>query len=202
VKYDPERDVWAPMSITEVSALLGGCTGRWWLSGGWAIDCWLGTVTRTHGDIDISTIRDDLPEVIGALPDRLAPFAAMDGHLFPLSARAADPGLHNIWVQHVTSGRWALQINIEDGDATSWRYRRYPQISTTWDFAVRVLNGVPTGSPATQLLWKSQAPRPQDDADLASAIGKLPERERRWLAHAIRSAHPSSPWVADARLTG
>src|SRR6266542_5304713 len=33
--------------------------GQWWIAGGWAIDLWLGEVTREHGDVEISVWRED-----------------------------------------------------------------------------------------------------------------------------------------------
>jgi hypothetical protein len=152
-------------------------------------------VSRSHADIDISTLRSALPAVLGSLPGRLEPFAAIDGHFYPLASRLNDPGLHNIWLQDRRQGRWVLQLNIEAGDQAAWRYRRDPRIALPWDLAVRDVAAIPTGAPAAQLLWKSPRPRPQDDADLALALGMLPVAECHWLAEAIRTAHPSSPWL-------
>jgi hypothetical protein len=195
MRYDPARDLWSPLSVRAVASLLQGCSSSWWLSGGWAIDHWAGKVSRSHGDIDISTLRSALPALLGYLPGHLEPFGAMDGHLYPLAAHLNDPDLHNIWLRDERHGRWVLQLNIEAGDQAAWRYRRDPRVSLPWNLAVRGVGGIPTGSPAAQLLWKSPQPRPQDDADLALALGFLPVADRRWLAEAIHMAHPSSPWV-------
>jgi hypothetical protein len=195
MRYDPARDLWMPLPVQAVAALLQGCPARWWLSGGWAIDHWAGTVSRSHADIDISTLRPALPALLGSFPGHLEPFAAMDGHLWALASRLNDPGLHNIWLRDTRRDRWVLQVNIEAGDQAAWRYRRDPRIALPWDRAVRGVAAIPTGTPATQLLWKSPRPRPQDDADLALALDTLPAAERHWLAEAIHAAHPSSPWL-------
>ena len=195
MRYDPARDLWLPLSVHAVAALLQACPSRWWLSGGWAIDHWAGTVSRSHADIDISTLRPALPALLGTLPGQLEPFAAIDGHLHPLATRLDDPDLHNIWLRDTRHGRWVLQVNIETGDQVAWHYRRNPRIALPWDLAVRDVAAIPTGTPATQLLWKSARPRPQDDADLGLALGILPAAERHWLAQAIHAAHPSSPWI-------
>ncbi len=202
MRYDPERDLWSPLSVQAAATLLQDCPARWWLSGGWAIDHWLGTVTRSHGDIDISTLRPELSTVLGSLPGHLEPFAAMGGHLHPLASRVDDPDLRNLWLRDERSGRWVLQVNIEAGDQEVWRYRRDPRIALPWETAVRQVSALPTGSAAVQLLWKSPRPRPEDDADLAAALKVLSAGERRWLTEAMRTAHPSSPWVAQAPHTG
>jgi hypothetical protein len=200
VKHNPDRDIWEPLSVPQVASLLEHCSSRWWLSGGWAVDHWLGPTTRDHGDIDISTLRADLAGVLAVLPARLRPAAAMNGHLLPLAEHLDDTALHNIWLRDEETDRWVLQVNLEDGDQTSWRYRRDPGICLPWTSAVRVTRSVPTGTPATQLLWKSKAPRPQDEHDLDAAHSALSAGSRRWLRDAVRTAHPRSPWLGDPRL--
>lgn len=181
--------------------MFAGCPEFWWLSGGWAIDHWLGGASRPHGDIDISTLRPALPALLGAMPVQLRPFAAMGGQLLPLADHLDDPEAHNIWVYDQGRDRFVLQINLEDGDEAVWRYRREPRITLPWDSAVALACSVPTGTPATQLLWKSRYPRPQDEHDLSVAHGILRPEERRWLRESVRSAHPQSPWAYDQRLS-
>jgi Aminoglycoside-2''-adenylyltransferase len=199
--YDPENHTWEPLSVAEIGPMFSAGTARWWLSGGWAIDHWLGITTRRHGDIDISTLRPDLPALLAHLPPQLRPYAAIDGQLVPLSD-VEDPRLHNIWVLDVHRDRWILQINLEEGDQALWRYRRDTRITLPWDRAVGLVGSLPTGTPAVQLLWKSRGPRPQDEHDLDITHGALHPDERRWLREAVRTAHPESPWIGDPRLAG
>ena len=35
----------------------------YWLFGGWAVDFWVGTVTRPHDDVDLAVWRDDYPKI-------------------------------------------------------------------------------------------------------------------------------------------
>ncbi|MGK5742717.1 nucleotidyltransferase domain-containing protein [Micromonospora sp. URMC 103] len=197
MRYDPQRHIWSALSVGEVRSLFPGCPARWWLSGGWAIDHWLETTSRHHGDIDVSTLRPALPALLDSMSARLRPFAAMNGHLLSLAEHLDDPALHNIWLRDEKRDRWVLQINLEDGDEAVWRYRRDPRITLPWSRAVAPVRGVPTGTPATQLLWKSRDPRTRDEHDLRISQGILDAEERRWLREAIRTAHPQSPWVRD-----
>jgi len=196
VSYDPERHHWRPLTVGAVSELLAPCTGQWWLSGGCALDHWLGRTTRPHGDIDVSVLRRDWRDLICRLPAGLEPFAAMSGRLLPLAQHADNPELHNIWVRTTGTADWVLQVNIEVGDRDRWRYRRRPAISRPWAQAVADVHGVPTVNPAVQLLWKSMRPEATDDADLAVTAPDLSEADRRWLDGAIRLAHPQSPWAS------
>ncbi|MEU8166097.1 hypothetical protein AB0B97_06215 [Micromonospora sp. NPDC049004] len=202
MRYDPQRHVWAALSITDVCSLLGRCPARWWLSGGWAIDHWLGAVSRQHGDIDVSTLRPGLPALLGSMPAQLRPIAAMSGRLLPLTEHLDDPELRNIWIHDENRDRFVLQVNVEDGDESVRRYRRDPRISLGWSSAVATVRGVPTGTLATQLLWKARDPRPQDEHDLSIADRLLLPEQRRWLRMAIRTAHPHSPWANDPPARG
>ncbi len=100
-----------------------------------AIDHWLGPPTRKHGDIDISTLRPNLPILLTALLPQMQPFAATGGHLLPLT-EDIDDAVHNIRVRDSHCDRWVLQVNLEEGDETRWRYRRDPRVTLPWDRAV------------------------------------------------------------------
>jgi hypothetical protein len=197
----PSQGTWSRLTVGEVASLLAACPVRWWLSGGWAVDHWLGRTTRRHGDIDVSTCGPHLAAVLTTLPAGLEPFAAQTGELLSLASVDSAVEVHNIWVRRRDTGRWVLQVNVEAGDQDAWAYRRHPEIRLPWDHAVVDVRGVPTGTPATQLLWKSRDPRPQDESDLDEAGPRLPAAERRWLVEAVRASHPASPWADDPRLT-
>ena len=192
---------WRPLSVAEVGSLFPDRPARWWLSGGWAIDHWLGATTRSHGDIDVSTLRPDLPALLGVLPSRMRPYGAAGGQLVPLADVIDDPAVHNIWVHDRHRDGWVLQINVEEGDEGLWRYRRDPRVTLPWDRAVAVVRSLPTGTPANQLLWKSKGPRPRDEHDLDVTHAALGPDDRRWLRTAMATAHPGSPWTSDPRLT-
>ncbi|MDQ1656347.1 MAG: hypothetical protein QOD41_1430, partial [Cryptosporangiaceae bacterium] len=54
MKYTPDLHPWSPLTVAEVISVLDGVPGLWWLSGGCAIDEYLGSPTREHGDIDVT----------------------------------------------------------------------------------------------------------------------------------------------------
>jgi hypothetical protein len=196
-RYDPTTDLWCPLSVDEVRPVLAG--SRAWLSGGVALDLWLGITSRPHGDIDISVLADDWPRLAAMLPARLRPYAAQSGWLTPLDEATTDEPIENIWCLDELRGAWRLQVNIETGDAERWTYRRDPGIHRPWSEAVIDVDGVRMVAPAVQLLWKSLSPEPKDDADLRLVNPLLPAVERTWLADSIASAHPDSRWVRTVR---
>src|SRR5690349_11434383 len=45
--------------LRAVARWLGDFDAPWWVAGGWAIDLWVGGVSRDHSDIEISILRED-----------------------------------------------------------------------------------------------------------------------------------------------
>ncbi|MBA2282013.1 MAG: amino acid transporter [Actinomycetota bacterium] len=186
---------WDPLRVDDVAALLEGCEARWWLSGGVAIDHWLGRTTRPHGDIDVSVAEADWPAAEAHLARTFEMLVASNGRLLrPSELGPGDPA-HNRWARAHSGGPWRLQLNLEPVDEGSrWRYRRDRRLTRPLAKVVRTIGGVPTVNPGVQLLGKAEQPRPVDELDRAAVLSALDEHERRWLDHAIATAHPGSPW--------
>jgi hypothetical protein len=69
-------------ALARVSALLDGAAIDYWLFGGWAVDVYVGSVTRAHDDVDIAVWLDDVPrveELLGRDGWRHAPEEGEDG---------------------------------------------------------------------------------------------------------------------------
>lgn len=124
----PTLGLWCPLTIAEVSDLLGGAQLRWWIAGGWAIDLHLGRVTRRHGDIDVGVLRRDQQR----LHDHLAGWdlqVAAGGTLRPWGpGEQLEPGDNDIWCRPTTDSPWGLQIVLTDSNGDEWVYRRDPRI--------------------------------------------------------------------------
>jgi len=50
-------------ALAALDALLDHHSLDYWVFGGWAVDFWVGTVTRPHEDVDLAVWRDDYPEI-------------------------------------------------------------------------------------------------------------------------------------------
>jgi hypothetical protein len=189
-------DRWQPMPLDEVRSMLSAASvSRVWLSGGVALDVWLGHATRSHGDIDVSVLRSDWDAFAGSIPSTLRMYAAEGGTLRPLGAHSDPP--NNIWCTRDDMDAWVLQLNIEEGTDSEWRYRRFPAIRLEWERAVVEVAGIRVIAPEVQLLWKSKMPVEKDEADLTAVLPHLDASAREWLSRAIAIAHPTSPWAGD-----
>jgi Aminoglycoside-2''-adenylyltransferase len=56
-------------AIASLDAALGSARIEYWLFGGWAVDFWVGRVTREHDDIDAAAWRCDYDAIKRALVD-------------------------------------------------------------------------------------------------------------------------------------
>ncbi len=187
---------WAPFDVATVQRYFGPLDARWWLSGAAALDVFAGTSWREHGDIDVSVWRGDWPRVEPHLVGALDVHVAQSGVLTPLAERSVTDDVHNLWVRERDGGPWRVQVNLEEGDDTFWRYRRDERVERAWDEVIWHHGALPFVNPAVQLLWKARDVAPKDQLDFDAVVPRLPAAERAWLADAIALAHPESSWNA------
>lgn len=196
----PETDVpWAPWSAEKVDEVLGESGARWWLSGGVALDRWLGAPIRERTNIDISTVPACLDDVIGALPAGFSAWAHHDDTVTAWGDVPPHADVQPVRVRDDRAAAWVLQINVEDGTDSAWLYRRDPRLQLPWDRAIDDSSGVPTGAPEVQLVWKALRPRPEDDLDKNAVLPALSPDARAWWERAILSIHPHSSWSIPVR---
>lgn len=197
----PGEHPWSPLTVQQVVDLLADGPGRWWLSGGQAIDEFLGFSSRSHGDVDVTVARQDWPALHVVLRQVLDVWIARDGHLHSVESSPVRADVDNLWARWPAGGPWRLQVNLEEISAGEWSYRRDRRISRPLDEASWWSGRVRCIAPAVQLLWKAKAPVPKDERDYELVVPRLPTTERTWLGEAIRLAHPTSPWAARPELS-
>lgn len=188
---------WAPLTAVEVRDLLDGVATPWWLTGGEALDRFVGAPTRPHEDIDVEVPRPGLAAVL----DHLAgwhPHTAHDGRLTPLASAEDHPReASNVWWRSEPGGPWRLDLQVGDVEGSDWVYRRHPSIrrplASVWWLDSDV---VPVVAPEVQLLFKARDPRPKDLADAEVVVPLLDRAARSWLRDTVAAAHPTSPWRA------
>jgi len=54
-------------ALDEVAHMLEREGIAYWLFGGWAVDFYAGSVTRTHDDVDLAVWREDVPRIVKLL---------------------------------------------------------------------------------------------------------------------------------------
>lgn len=196
----PSADTpWAPLAPRAVADLLASTDARWWLSGGAALDRWVGAPIRPRENIDISTTTADLPRLLAVLPDGLSAWATVDDALVRWGEQPEDADVQPVLIHDDVAGAWVLQVNVEDGAPRVWVYRRDPRLQLPWDRAVQDIEGIPTGAPEVQLVWKALRPRPEDDVDKDAVLPGLSEEAVRFYETALLRIHPHSTWAIHVR---
>lgn len=198
--------LWLPWSPQDVAAFFASVAVPWWISGGWAIDLFLGRQTRPHDDVDVQVLRQHQHEIRGLFAgwDMQAVAPAPAPREWPFyeweSGHVLRPETHDIWCRPSKTAPWAIQLMIADTWDTKWVFRRLPEIArpiTT--IGCRTVDGIPYLSPDIQLLYKAKGMRPKDVADFWHALPHLDRGSRRWLQRALAIAHPDHPWLESLR---
>jgi len=192
---------WAPLDADSVARLLGSASVRWWLSGGVALDLWLGRAIRPRPNTDVSMVAADLVKLVRDLPPGFSAWVPddLEGAVMPFAEVSADADPQPVLIHDDARNVWVLQMNVEDGAPRAWVYKRDPRLQLPWDRAVLDIDGIPTGAPEVQLLWKSLRPRPEDNVDKDAVVAALSDDARAWYERAILSIHPHSSWSIHVR---
>ena len=194
---------WTPLTAEQVAEALAAADVRWWLSGGAALDRALGHPIRERGNIDVSVVARDLAALVAALPEGFSAWAPGEGddddEFIPFADAPTDTDLQPILVRDDAQNAWVLQINAEDGAPRAWVYKRDPRLTLPWDRAVIDIDGIPTGAPAVQLVWKALRPRPEDTIDKDAVLPTLSEDAVAFYETALLRIHPHSTWAIHVR---
>lgn len=193
-----------PPAVTRIASLMASFSAPWALVGGWAVDAWLGRITREHQDIDVSIFREDERALFDLLHPawRLVAHDAPDAaHDEPWDGRPLRFPAH---IHATAEDGFALEVLVNMRAGADWVLD--PALGLALPIAQAVTGspwGVPTAVPAVIAFYKATAywqnpnvkPRRFDEADFAALAGLLPAHDRQWLAMAVSRAVPGHPWL-------
>lgn len=195
---------WALRTPQDALRFFRGYPGVWWIAGGWALEAFTG-VSRMHGDLDPSTLIDELPMLRRHLAGRMHAWTAASGSLQPLlsddrpDAAASEllpTGCNQLWTRRDADHPWEYDILLAPGTAQEWIYRRDASIRMPMAGALWRRDGIRYIQPEIQLLYKAKGLREKDRADFDASLPFLDERRRRWLADALQRTLPQHPWLS------
>jgi hypothetical protein len=192
---------WEPLSTAELTRVFEGAPFRWWVTGGVALELFMGRSWREHEDSDIGICRLDAGQLYRWM-DGFVLFVAAGGRLRPWDGRAlrAARSENNVWAKHRRDGAWCLDITIGEGDDLRWVYRRDPTVQRSWAETVRTNpQGMQYLAPEIQLLFKAKGLRPKDTLDADVVIGAMEPERRAWLGAHLPVTHPWQELIARPR---
>ena len=177
----------------------------WWFSGGWAIDLYLGRVTREHHDVDVTVLRRDQDGLRAALSGfelkKIVPHPGGVPGQGTITAWAPSERLelpiHQANAYAIGKSELSFQIMLNDTDGTEWWYRRDRRIRRPMaTLGFESSEGVSYLAPEITILFKAKTMRPCDEADFEAVLPMLTGEARDWLRGALALAHPNHPWIA------
>ena len=183
--------------VRKVCELLRGFGGEWYVCGGWALDLFLGRVTRPHKDIDIAVARRDQSEIQSYLLRRGWQLEkAVDGTLSPWAEgeRLTLP-LHVIWCRNEAHDPVFFELLLNEIDDELFSFRRDPTVTLPRArMSFRSPSGLPGLAPEIVLLYKSNSPE-EYAADFRNTTPALSEEARVWLKGALDRVSQGHPWA-------
>jgi Aminoglycoside-2''-adenylyltransferase len=186
---------WSGWTPADLRVLLGKVDVAWWVSGGWAIDLFLGGQTRGHGDLDVSCKRQDADRLLSELVgwDSYAP---VDGRLYPRRGRYPSSETHSFWCRPHESPVWHFELMLEEAEGAEWIFRRHSAIRRPFESILRKETDLHVLQPEIQLLYKAKYLRERDQLDFERVVPRLSVSARLWLQHALALVHPGHVWLA------
>lgn len=172
---------------------MDGFNAPWCFGGGWAIDGFLGRMTRPHDDVDIVIWRND---------QLLCQRHFLNWEWEYYINREARPWsvgeflnlpIHNAHAHYNTQHLEMLMLEREENE---WWFRRNHDIRMPKDrvmiptsFGFNVLN------PAVALLFKSNRLDEKDQHDFDYAYDRLSIVDQNWLNQSLSIINPDHPWI-------
>jgi GrpB-like predicted nucleotidyltransferase (UPF0157 family) len=200
----PQAQVWwmehfGFVPVQAIARELSECPHAWYISSGWALDLFLGRVTRVHEDVDVVVARTDQSALqqymIGRGWKWVTPF---DGRLerWPSHMILQLPR-HQAHAHREDAFIDFLLTDIEHG---VWRYRRDPVVIRSVErMSLLSAEGIPILAPELVLLFKSKNTgrheRSKDQADFEQVYPHLGVERRAWLRWALLVVDPDHPWI-------
>jgi GrpB-like predicted nucleotidyltransferase (UPF0157 family) len=172
----------------------------WYICGGWALDVFLGRVSRVHLDVDVIVPRAEQLAMQKHLADRgwSLVTSSLDGRRlepWPMHMRL-EPPRHQI---HALRDGAFIDLLLTDLEG-AWHYRREPTIIRDLSrIGLCSADGISYLAPELVLLFKSintsGRERNNDQRDFEGAYMSLEPERRAWLRWAVTAADPSHPWI-------
>lgn len=194
----PDLDAWAPWSPSEIANKLSGIESPWCVVGGWAVDLWLGRVTRPHEDLEISVLWPDIVGFRHCLAG-YAFFGAANGQLYFVPDDLPLPQTFlQFWCLDRREMAWRVDLMIEPGTAEIWKFKRKCSIwAPRSEVVVRTGSGIPYLHPKAVLLFKAKHMREKDVLDFENVVPQLGAEDRRWLKSSLELVHPGHDWIQE-----
>ena len=196
--------------IAAVARIMDLFPHPWFVSGGWAIDLFLGEVTRHHEDREIGIFREHQHALRAHLSgyDLFYAVSGPDGgEWITWQGEWLDLPVHQLLARPAgmgpPRGEWdrshqEFEFFLNEAEEGLWRCRRNPEITRpASEISLRSPSGIPILAAEIQLLYKAKWHRPKDEHDFQHALPHLDPSQRAWLRDALPRCYEDDPWILE-----
>ncbi|HEV8160419.1 MAG TPA: hypothetical protein VGP58_15415 [Pyrinomonadaceae bacterium] len=180
----------------KIAVLMQNFQSDWFIAGGWAIDLYLGKITRPHDDIEIAIFRRDQI----ALQNYLNGWLLQKAENAVLSTWNQNEFLelpvHAIHCFHETSEPQNFEVLLNESNADEWIYRRNGRVTKSLtEIYLTTNSGIKFLRPEIVLLYKSKNPRAKDEQDFESVVKRLDAESKKWFEDALAICDSKHHWL-------
>lgn len=185
--------------VDAVASDLEGAPFPWYISSGWALDLFLGRVTRVHHDLDVLVSREDqlsLQQRLSGAGWKWVTYWEGCAETWPPATRLELPR-HQA---HAHREGEFIDFLLGDLHHGVWRYRRDPCVLRTVEAAcLTTAEGIPFLAPEIVLLFKAhrkaEQVRAKDRGDFQAVAPHLDPERRAWLRWALIRTGSDPCWI-------
>lgn len=166
----------------------------WFVCGGWAVDLFLGKITREHSDVEIGCFREDQVHVFNLIKD-LQPEFVLEKKFYPWEeGQYLTLPTHEVWCQKSDP---RIEILFNEKKENLFVFRRDERITLPFNKAIlRTKNNISYLAPEIILLYKSKYIQEKDEVDFKNIIPFLSIESTAWLRSSLLTIYEGKhPWI-------
>jgi hypothetical protein len=174
--------------------------GIWWaLAGGWAIDLWLGRVTRDHHDVEVAIQRRDQAVAHRELARHWDMFCIDPPGSGWRRWRGEEIARPSFQTQ-ARLGDDRFDLFLEDVEHDQWVFRRDAAVRRPFaEIAGPAAGRLPVLRPEVGLLYMAGHDEPKNQQDFAQALPHVGAEAREWLYESLERTAPGHRWIDELR---
>ena len=184
----------------EVAKIFADYSGWWAIAGGWAIDLFLGRVTREHSDIEVAVLRYEQAKLQAFFKGWEIKKVVPPTHAIEVWKPDEVLGLPVNELHSSNSEGMELELLLNETDNDGfWVFRRNNSVRQHF-LHLKQMNelGIPFLTPEIVLLYKATSPMvgKKDTVDFLNAKEKLHTYQKEWLRRSIELCRPGHEWLS------
>lgn len=163
----------------------------WFVAGDWAIDLFLKRETRTHQGIEIGIYRKQQMKLYRHFEKNKKWYIDNTSRIGKVVKKEWNKEylrlpIHDVYIAY---DDLEMKVVLHEKDEDHWLYTANPEIRLEESRAILVAeNGIPYLCPEIVSLYKTRDMGDVDLEDIANALGKMNEAQRKWLIDSIKDA--------------